>query len=73
MKYRVTAYSLQSTWALKNNVMTLVRRWTRVNSWDCDKKSHALRILRVWTNYNQPFFKATLQSIKKGGKKRVKR
>lgn len=70
-KYRVTAFSLQSTWALKNNVWTLVHRWKRINSWDCETKSFAFRLARHWTNLS--IHKATIVKLKKGGQKRGKR
>lgn len=72
-KYKVIAYRLKGTWAKINNVWTLVHRWKRICSWDYETKSHALKMVRIWANPKAPFFKATLQSIKRGGQKRGKR
>lgn len=67
-KYLVTAYSLQSVFAtIKGNLKT-VRRWKRVATWETETKALAFKLVKNWSKYRQPYFKATIQSLKKGGK-----
>lgn len=67
MKYKVTAYSLDSVLATVKGELKFVHRWKKINSWTAENKSIALVYVRTWSNYKQPFFKATIQSMK-GGK-----
>ena len=72
-RYKVTAYVLQGVWATIKGELKLVQRWKKVNSWLTEKKSLAYSFVRIWSKYRQPYFKATIQSLKRGGKKRGKR
>ena len=69
VKYKVTAYALRGTWAYKaDNSVVWVYRWCRVNTWYTETRAQALKIMRTWSDYLQPFFKATMQSVRKKAK-----
>ena len=69
-RYIVTAYSLESVCATVKGELKFVHRWKRVNKWTADSKALALRFVKIWSKYRQPYFKATIQSLKRGGRKR---
>lgn len=70
MKYKVTAYSLESVLATVKGELKFVRRWKKVSVWTAENKALALRFVKIWSKYKQPYFKATIQSLKRGGHKR---
>ena len=65
-KYKVTAYELRFVWEYKkNNELKASHRWVKISSWNEPTKEKAYKIANVWSKYRQPYFKATIQSLKK--------
>ena len=60
-KYLVTAYKRV---AIFDKNLRYVHRWVKINSWAYASKAVALKCVKIWCNYKQPFFKATIKSLR---------
>lgn len=64
-KYRVTAYKLSS---MLDKNLKFARRWVKIAHWDFNQKRNALKCVNIWSHFKQPFFKVTINSLKKEDK-----
>lgn len=73
LKYKVTVYKRQPYIVTKKEKLVLTHVWTKIQTYYCTRRIYAFKLVKIWSQYKQPYFKATVQSCRKEAKKSVKR